>query len=180
VSGSTIYAGWCSPGSGCNPATSSTSGSGFSSGIESNVGGTWHHVTGVLPNRYVSAVVIDPSVTTGMHVYAALGGFSRRWIDNAGVGHVFESSDGGTSWTDISGNLPDAPVRDLVLTSSGDLVVATDVGVFTADATNHSAWSQLGGNLPNAVVDDLSLYPGGGSILAATHGRGLWRITAPA
>jgi hypothetical protein len=180
VSGATIYAGWCAPGSGCNPATSSTTGAGFSSGIETNAGGTWHRVTGALPNRYVSAVAIDPTDATGMHVYAALGGFSRRWIDSAGVGHVFESTDGGTTWTDVSGNLPDAPVRDLILTSSGDLVVATDVGVFTADATNHAAWSQLGGNLPNAVVDDLSLYPGGGSILAATHGRGLWRITTPA
>jgi photosystem II stability/assembly factor-like uncharacterized protein len=93
---------------------------------------------------------------------------------------VFESADGGTTWTDVSGNLPDAPARDLILTSSGDLVVATDVGVFTADASNHTAWSQLGGNLPNAVVDDLSLYPGGVSILAATHGRGLWRIATPA
>ena len=54
--------------------------------------------------------------------------------------------------------------------------MATDVGVFTADTTNHTAWSQLGGNLPNAVVDDLSLYPGGVSFLAATHGRGLWRV----
>jgi len=179
VRGSTIYAGWCAPGSGCNPATSSTTGGGFASGIETNAGGTWHRVTGALPNRYISAVVIDPADTTGMHVYAALGGFSRRWIDSAGVGHVFESTNGGSSWTDISGNLPDAPARDLVLTSGGDLVVATDVGVFTADTANHSAWSQLGANLPNAVVDDLSLYPGGGSILAATHGRGLWRITTP-
>jgi len=183
VSGDTIYAGWCSPGSGCNPATSSVSGAGFSSGIDTNEGGTWHPVadTGdVLPNRYVSAVVVDPNDTEGDHVFAAFGGFSRRWIDSAGVGHVFESTDGGDTWTDISGTLPDAPARDLVLTDAGNLVLATDVGVFTSDASDYTAWSSLGTDLPHAVIDDLSFYPGGETILAATHGRGLWRITTPA
>ena len=58
-------------------------------------------------------------------------------------------------------------------------MLATDVGVFTADVSDHDSWSQLGGNLPHAVIDDLSLYPGGGQILAGTHGRGLWRIATP-
>jgi hypothetical protein len=175
VSGETIYAGWCAPGTGCNPATSSTTGGGFSSGVATNAGGTWHQVTGVLPNRYISAVAIDPADAEGDHVYAALGGFSRRWIDSAGVGHVFESTDGGDSWTDISGNLPDAPARDLVLTAAGDLVLATDVGVFTAGPSG-GTWSQLGSGLPHAVIDDLSFYPDGETILAGTHGRGLWSL----
>jgi photosystem II stability/assembly factor-like uncharacterized protein len=182
VSGDTIYAGWCGPGNACNPIVTSEEGEGFSSGIDTNEGGTWHPVADigdVLPNRYVSAVVADPDDPEGDHVYAAFGGFSRRWIDSAGVGHVFESTDGGDHWTDISGNLPDAPARDLILTNAGDLVLATDVGVFRAAVSAHDAWSQLGGNLPHAVVDDLSLYPGGGRILAGTHGRGLWRITTP-
>ena len=182
VSGETIYAGWCFPGNGCNPAVSSTTGAGFDAGIDTNQGGTWHPVAdvgGVLPNRYVSAVVADPDDAEGDHVYAAFGGFSRRWIDSAGVGHVFESTDGGAHWIDISGDLPDAPARDLILTATGDLVLATDVGVFTADVSDHDSWSQLGGNLPHAVIDDLSLYPGGGQILAGTHGRGLWRIATP-
>jgi len=179
VSGDTIYAGWCAPGTGCNPATSSTTGAGFSSGVATNAGGTWHQVTGALPNRYISAVAIDPTDATGMHVYAALGGFSRRWIDSAGVGHVFESVDGGTTWTDISGDLPDAPARDLVLDQGGNLVLATDVGVFTAGPSGGS-WSQLGTGMPHAVIDDLSLYPNGTTILAATHGRGLWSLAPPA
>jgi hypothetical protein len=179
VSGDTIYAGWCAPGTGCNPATSSTTGAGFSSGVATNAGGTWHQVAGTLPNRYISAVAIDPTDATGMHVYAALGGFSRRWIDSAGVGHVFESADGGATWTDISGDLPDAPARDLVLDQGGNLVLATDVGVFTAGPSG-GTWSQLGSRLPHAVIDDLSFYPNGTTILAATHGRGLWSLAPPA
>ena len=183
VSGETIYAGWCAPGTGCNPATSSTSGAGFSSGIDTNAGGAWHHATGTgLPNRYVSSVVVDPA--DGMHAFAAFGAFSRRWIDLPGVGegHVFETFDGGETWTDITENLPDAPTRDLVLSSGGDLYLATDVGVFTADADTTTwgaePWSRLGTNLPHAVIDDLSFFPDGTTILAGTHGRGLWSFAA--
>jgi photosystem II stability/assembly factor-like uncharacterized protein len=191
ISGDTIYAGWCAPGTGCNPAEGAIDPEdnpfGFNSGIvRVDLSTDPPTVTEVgeddpvLPTRYVSAVAVDPSDPSGDHVYAAFGGFSRRWIDGGGVGHVFESSDGGQTWVDISGNLPDAPTRDLILTNSGDLVLATDVGVFVADAGDHDAWSQLGGNLPHSVVDDLSLYPGGGSILAGTHGRGLWSVPTPA
>jgi ligand-binding sensor domain-containing protein len=86
---------------------------------------------------------------------------------------------GGTTWTDISGDLPDAPARDLVLDQGGNLVLATDVGVFTAGPGGGS-WSQLGSGMPHAVIDDLSFYPNGTTILAATHGRGLWSLAPPA
>jgi hypothetical protein len=59
-----------------------------------------------LPNRYVNSLVLDP--TNPAHLYAVFGGFSRRWVPNASVGHMFESKDGGATWTDISGNLQDA------------------------------------------------------------------------
>lgn len=31
------------------------------------------------------------------HAYAAFNGYSRRWIPGGGVGHVFETTDGGQS-----------------------------------------------------------------------------------
>jgi photosystem II stability/assembly factor-like uncharacterized protein len=187
ISGDTIYAGWCAPATGCNPTTAALDpgdeATGFDSGVVrvdlSTDPPTVAEVGAGLPNRYVTAVAVDPSDPSGDHVYAAFGGFSRRWIDSAGVGHVFESTDGGAHWTNISGGLPDAPARDLILSNDGDLLLATDVGVFRAPVSDHDAWSQVGGNLPHAVVDDLSLYPSGGRILAGTHGRGLWSIATP-
>jgi photosystem II stability/assembly factor-like uncharacterized protein len=113
-------------------------------------------------------------------VYAVFNGFSRRWVIGAGTGHVFESTNGGSSWTDISGNLPDAPSDDLVLVN-GKLVLATDLGVFVASAGQGTAttWSRFGSGLPNASTNDLTLTPDGKSIVAATHGRGLWQIATP-
>lgn len=176
VKGNTTYAAWCGP-SGCNPRESSTTGTGFQRGIATNFGGTWHELamTG-LPNRYVYSLTVDPA--NAAHVYAVFGGFSRRWIAAAGVGHVFESTNGGATWADISGGLPDAPGDDLVI-KGGTLYYASDVGVFTASAATPTAWSRLGTGLPNASVNDLSLAPDGSYLIAATHGRGIWKITIP-
>src|SRR5437764_7733853 len=113
-------------------------------------GGTWRTISaGNLPNRFVNALTTDPA--NASHVYAVYNGFSRRWVPGAGTGHVFESFDAGATWTDISGNLPDAPGDDLVVVN-GKLVVATDVGAFVAAAGGGTAtlWSRLGSGLPNA------------------------------
>ena len=174
VRGATTYAAWCGPGS-CNPRQSSTTGAGFIRGIATNAGGTWHVLdASSLPNRYVNSLAIDPA--NSAHVYAVFGGFSRRWVPNAGVGHVFESTNAGASWTDISGSLPDAPADDLVI-ARGKLYLATDVGTFVAAASAPSTWSRLGSGLPNAAVNDLSLSPDGSYLIAATHGRGIWKLT---
>jgi len=166
-SGKVIYAAWT--GGGGNP------GAAFARGIASNYGGKWHQVsmTG-LPQRFIAGVTVDPA--NPGHAYAVFNGYSRRFVPGGGVGHVFETWNGGQSWTDISGNLPDIASDTLVL-AHGKLALGTDDGVFTAGEGQGSqtAWSRLGAGLPNVVVDDLTVGPQG-YIYAATHGRGVWRI----
>ena len=102
----------------------------FVSGIATNYGGTWHQVnTTGLPNRYIAGVTVDPS--NPAHAYAIFNGYSRHCVPGGGVGHVFETINGGQSWTNISGNLPDIASDTLVL-SHGKLALATDLGVFAA------------------------------------------------
>ena len=164
--GKIVYAAWV--GGGGNPGPS------FGSGIATNYGGTWHQVsTAGLPNRYIAGVTVDPA--NPAHAYAVFNGFSRRWIPGGGIGHVFETLDGGSSWTDISGNLPDVPSDALVL-RHGRLALATDLGMFTAAAGGgaNTRWSRLGAGLPNASDDDVTIGPDG-DIYVATHGRGVWR-----
>ncbi len=145
----------------------------FTRGIATNYGGTWHQLdTSSLPNRYIAGVTVDKA--NGAHAYATMNGYSRRWIDGAGTGVVFETTDGGQSWHDISGNLPDAPGDALVM-RGGLLVLATDIGVFAADAAHPTRWSRLGNGLPNAPTNNLTLAPNG-ALVAATHGRGIWTL----
>jgi hypothetical protein len=165
--GSIIYAAWVAGGGNPGPA--------FASGIATNYGGTWHQVsmTG-LPSRYIAGVTVDPA--NPAHAYVIFNGYSRRFVPGGGVGHVFETRNGGQTWTDISGNLPDIASDALVL-GHGKLALGTDAGVFTAAEGRGSAtrWFRLGSGLPNAAVDDLT-EGHDGFIYAATHGRGVWRL----
>ncbi len=168
ASGPVTYAGWC--GGGCNPAGAAP----FTSGIDTNYGGTWHTVhSPVLPSRMPTSFTIDPA--NPAHVLVTYGAFSRRWIPGGGVGHVFASLDGGASWTDVSGNLPDVPADSSVLWHHR-LVVSTDIGVFATSASAPGVWQRLGGDLPPAPAVDLAVSPDQGYLLVATHGRGLWKL----
>jgi len=165
--GEIAYAAWVGGGGNPGPA--------FSVGLATNYGGTWHQINMAgLPNRYIDGVTVDPA--NPAHAYAIFNGYSRRWIPAGGVGHVFETTNGGASWTDVSGNLPDIPSDALVI-DHGQLALATDAGVFTAGIGQGSAtsWSKLGTGLPNAAINDLTIGPGD-TLYAATHGRGIWSI----
>ncbi len=84
------------------------------------------------------------------------------------------------SFTDVTGNLPPAAAANAVVDDYGTYIVATDVGVFETGQLNGSAttWAQVGGGLPTVQVLGLTLTSNG-TLLAATHGRGVWEITPP-
>ena len=163
------YVSWCGP---CNNA-------GFTRGIATNAGGQWHQLTlaSTFPNRFVQGLTIDPTNT--QHAYAAINGFSRRFTEGpgAGVGHLYETTDGGANWTDTSGNLPDVPASSVKQLANGGVVLGTDLTTFYR-AKGATTWQVLGTGLPLTVVMDLESAPDG-NLYAATHGRGIWSIPAP-
>ncbi|MEV0273015.1 glycosyl hydrolase [Hamadaea sp. NPDC050747] len=175
VSNGTAYVGWCGP---CNNA-------GFTRGVATGKVGdptSWHQLalppTGVVPNRLVQGVEVDPA--DGQHVFLAVNGFSRRFTEGpgAGIGHVFESHDGGADWTDVSANLPDVPASSIKLLPNGGLILATDLAAFYRPAGS-TAWLRLGSGLPLTVGMDIEYSSVDNSVYLATHGRGIWRITLP-
>ncbi|NNM45601.1 WD40/YVTN/BNR-like repeat-containing protein [Knoellia koreensis] len=169
MQGGTAYVSWCGP---CNNA-------GFKRGIATNAGGTWHQLTlaDSFPNRFVQGLTVDPA--NGNHAYAAINGFSRRFTEGpgAGVGHVYETRDGGATWTDVSANLPDVPASSIKQLAGGGLALGTDLATFYR-APGATQWQVLGTGLPTTVVMDLEVAPDG-NLYAATHGRGMWSIAAP-
>jgi hypothetical protein len=167
-----VWAGWCGT---CNP------GSTFKRGVVTNYGGSYHQVTlpAAMPNRYISNVVVDPNDADGSTAYVVLNGFSKRWTEGpgSGVGHLWKTTDGGVTWSDADGNLPDVPADDLVITASGTLVLGTDLGVVIS-TDGGAQWQRFGGNHPYTTVMDLHAGPDG-KLYSATYGRGIWSIRLP-
>jgi hypothetical protein len=140
-------------------------------------------VTGTLPTwttgvysssgRPIGGIAVNP--TNPKIAILAIQGF--------GTAHVVETTNGGTSWTDITGNLPDAPANSVVIDPSapGTIYVGTDVGVYVATdgGVAGEVWKQVGTSLPNVPVLKLKLTATSPKLLvAATHGRGAWTIAA--
>jgi len=136
-------------------------------------GGTSTNNTNLSPvtNRWVTAVAADPNETAS--VYTTFSGY--RYGEN--IGHVYHSLDYGDSWADISGDLPDIPVNDIIIVpGSKMLVVATDAGVYFS-VDNGEVWELLGLELPNVVVTDLDYHEPTNVLVAATYGRGMFNIS---
>lgn len=136
---------------------------------------TWARVgIGHLPNRPVTSIAVDRS--NYRIAYVSYAGFNPATPGTPG--HVFRTRDGGQTWTDISGNLPDTPVNSITLDPSfaNTLYAATDVGTFVT-YDGGATWGALGSGLPAVAVWQMDLDPSHRVLAAGTHGRGAWRLT---
>ena len=97
---------------------------------------------------------------------------------------VFESTNGGGNWTNISAGLPNLPIMSIVQYKSvSDRVVlyaGTDRGVYVKDGNNN--WAPFSNGLPNVIVTELDIYynSAGDKLRAGTYGRGLWETNISA
>jgi hypothetical protein len=132
-----------------------------------NGGALWDAISSGLPNRYLSDIAVDRS--NPQTAYAAFSGFLTN--------HVFRTLNGGVSWQSIDGNLPDIPVNAILLDpgNSNRLFLGTDIGVYVSSDGGVS-WAPFNQSLPNVAVFDLTYRPETGVLVAATHGRGMFRL----
>jgi len=105
-------------------------------------------------------------------------------VGGLGAGHVFMTSDGGASWVNITGNLPDLTAFSILIDpiATKDVYVGTAAGVFNVMDGGLSGsgeiWTLYGQGLPNALVSSLEFSQvGPRQIIAGTYGRGVWVIT---
>ncbi|HNU88383.1 MAG TPA: fibronectin type III domain-containing protein, partial [Ferruginibacter sp.] len=96
---------------------------------------------------------------------------------NYGVSNVWVTSNGGTSWTAIDGNLPDMPVR-WAMFYPGDntrAIIATETGIWQTSLINGAStvWDPETG-FPNVRTDMLQYRASDGLLAAGTHGRGVF------
>ncbi len=121
-----------------------------------------------LPGAYVSCIEVETGNDNHLLVT----------FSNYGVNSIWESINGGTSWTSVEGNLPDMPIRWALFNPNNNdqAVVATELGVWSTDNLSGGAtnWGASNSGLANVRVDMLQLRTSDKLVVAATHGRGLF------
>ena len=100
------------------------------------------------------------------------------WVTSSGYSagnKVFRSDDGGATWTNISGSLPNVPANCIVYQSNSPerLYVGTDIGVYFRDLTT-GEWQDFNTGLANVIVNELEIQYSSRKLRAATYGRGIW------
>jgi hypothetical protein len=139
--------------------------------VTTNGGTNWTSINTGLPNRWVTRVAVDPYDASIAYVT-----FSGYRYDSP-LPHVFRTTNYGSTWNDISSNLPEVPVNVIVIDpeNTATLYVGTDYGVYYTNDTGVS-WQLLGTGLPFSAVDDLVLHNGTRVLRAATHGRSFFEF----
>jgi photosystem II stability/assembly factor-like uncharacterized protein len=148
------------------PSTIYTGASDGMVNVTRNGGVTFVTATAGLPNRAVTDIAVDPSDAT--HALLTVSGFAS--------GHVFETRNAGSSWTDISTGLVDAPANAIAFVPGIGVMVGTDVGVFQTTAPG-TTWTPGPAGIPNVVVTDLIYVPAANMVVAGTYGRGMFAYT---
>jgi hypothetical protein len=133
---------------------------------------------GLPANAYVSSIYVDPSDAD--KVFVTFSSYS--------VPSVFYTTDGGASWTDLSGNLEENPdgtgsgpsVRSITKVYAGQgkykYFVATSTGLYSTNKLNgqSTTWQKEGATKIGNVVIDMVKGREEGMIFVGTHGTGVY------
>ncbi len=129
-------------------------------------------VSGLPTGVAVNGITVDPNNPN--LAYVMFGGI--------GLSHVWKTSDGGNTWTNISAGLPDVPAFSMAIdptavpgAAQGRLYLGTQVGVFVSNDRGQT-WAQLGQGLPHAPVVDLQFDSKSKELAAAVQGRGVFTV----
>ena len=138
--------------------------------------------SGFTAGSYISSLDVEKGNPN--HILATVSGY--------GTNSVMESTDGGTTWTNIEGNLPDMPVRWGIFAPSngllgssnvaGGIVLATETGVWVtsgATAGASTVWTPQNTGLGNVSCYMLKYRESDRTLVVATHGRGLFTSVIP-
>jgi len=143
--------------------------------VTTNGGTNWTKINSGLPYRWVTRVAVHND--SANVCYVTLSGYK---VDSTGA-HIFRTSNYGASWISVSGNLPNAPINDVIIEpyANGTLYIGTDIGVMST--TNYgNTWFVLETGIPSSVpCHDLTLNDATRKLVVWTHGRSAYYTILP-
>jgi hypothetical protein len=138
-------------------------------------------LSGVDPNRFVSGISVDPA--NANHAWISYSGFNAS--TPATPGHIFsvtyDPTAGTATWTSMDGGangIGELPLNDVAFDDmTGDLYVSSDFGVLRkSGSASGNDWFEASTGLPRVEVSGLTIDVKHRQLLAATHGRGAFRM----
>lgn len=123
---------------------------------------------------------IGTGIATGFVSCVAIGESNDKLLvtlSNYGLASVWLTNDGGVTWLDKEGTLPDMPVRWALFNpgNSEEVLLATELGIWSTNSLSTSpAWEPSNQGLANVRCDMLRYRSSDGLVILATHGRGLY------
>ncbi len=134
--------------------------------LNADVGANTTEITGPGFSGYLNCIATGSSDQVMMAIFT-----------NYGVTNVWHTTDGGTNWTALDGNLPNMPVRWAVFDPVNDdkAIIATEAGVYITLNINGGGTQWVpSADFPTVRTDMLRVRASDNLVAAATHGRGLW------
>ena len=126
----------------------------------------------------------SPSFPAAMISCIAIGGSEDTLMvtfSNYGISSVWQTCNGGKEWREVEGDLPDIPVRWAIYhpQNPNQAMIATELGVWTTSSLQspNVLWQPQLNGMSNVRVDMLTLRSSDNTVLAASHGRGLFTTT---
>ena len=135
-----------------------------------NAGGSWTKISDSFPkDLWVSRVIASEHQKE--RVYVTLNGY--RWDDFKP--YVYVSENYGTSWKEISSNLPISSVNVIKEDPNNEniLYLGTDNGVYVS-LNRGQHWELFSNGLPNVAYHDLVIHPKENDLVLGTHGRSIY------
>ena len=135
-----------------------------------NGGGSWISVSNNLPqNLWVSRVIA--SKHNENRVYATLNGYRSDDF----TPYVFVSDDKGSTWKNISNNIPTSAVNVIVEDPENEnlLFVGTDNGLYVS-LDRGTTWQSFQNGMPYVAIHDLVIQQDAKHLVVGTHGRSIY------
>jgi photosystem II stability/assembly factor-like uncharacterized protein len=104
-------------------------------------------------------------------VYVTLNGYRNDDF----TPYVFVSNDYGTTWKNISGNLPKEPINVIREDNqyAGIIYIGTDGGAYMS-MDSGTTYTSISNQLPNVPVHDMIIQQRNNDLLLGTHGRSIY------
>ena len=139
--------------------------------VTKNDGISWEENSEGIANNYIRSIC--PSRFAKARVYIAMTGINYDDLKS----YLYISEDFGKKWKNIAIGLPNEPVNVVLEDPLFENVIYAGCfrGVFISIDRGQN-WAYFGKNMPGTAIADLEIHEGTQDLVAATHGRGIYKI----